>query len=48
MSAGARGCQMLINPNDLGKAVEVKVQGISKKSGSMKRSASFGNLKSEK
>jgi Cys-tRNA(Pro)/Cys-tRNA(Cys) deacylase len=30
LSAGARGCQMLINPNDLGKVVEVRVQGISK------------------
>ena len=30
LNAGARGCQMLLNPNDLGKVVEVKVQGVSK------------------
>jgi Cys-tRNA(Pro)/Cys-tRNA(Cys) deacylase len=31
LSAGARGCQMLLDPKDLAKAVEVKVQRISKK-----------------
>ena len=30
MSAGSRGCQMLLNPADLGKVVDVKVQEISK------------------
>ncbi|MFA6472577.1 MAG: Cys-tRNA(Pro) deacylase [Candidatus Latescibacterota bacterium] len=32
MSAGARGCQMLLNPADLGKVVDVKIQEISKES----------------
>ncbi|MDP2984805.1 MAG: YbaK/EbsC family protein [Candidatus Latescibacter sp.] len=30
LSAGARGCQMLLNPADLGKVVDVQIQKISK------------------